>query len=69
MTDAMIRHEPVEDLTIALAKVCDAYDLNAKEFCNMLEAIDKITPEQKHDAIITCTAFAVKDMIENKLKS
>ena len=53
---------------VAIATLCSTYGLNAIEFSKMLEALGHITPEQKSETLITCTAFAVKDMMDNQMK-
>lgn len=50
-----------------IAVISDTYGLDEKEFCEMLEALGCITPEQRNKIITICTAFAVKEMIEHKL--
>lgn len=52
-----------------IAIISENYGLNEQEFCEMLETLGCITREQRNKIITICTAFAVKDMIENRTKS
>lgn len=58
----------VVNVAVAIATVCKRYELSAEEVLEMFEALGHTTPEQRTKTIITCTAFAVKDMMDNKLK-
>ncbi len=51
----------------AIAMVCRKYELDENDVLEMFKALGCVTPEQKTRTIITCTAFAVKDMIDNKI--
>ena len=51
----------------AIAMVCRTYDLNKDDVLEMFEVLGCVTPEQRTRTIITCTAFAIKDMIDNKM--
>ena len=61
----------IEDTNVsmetAIAMICRKYELNENDVLEMFKALDCVTPEQRTRTIITCTAFAVKDMIDNKI--
>lgn len=52
----------------AVVTVCEKYNLNTAEFCELLELLGHISPEQKSRILMFSAAWAVKDMIENKMK-
>ncbi|MDE5754816.1 MAG: hypothetical protein K2H89_09810 [Oscillospiraceae bacterium] len=66
-----IKNKEIPDfinVAIAVATISKAYKLNEKEFSAMLELLGCITQEQRDKAVIAFTAFAAKDMMDNKLK-
>lgn len=50
----------------AVAAVCETYHLNTSEFSDLLELLGCISPEQKSRILVFSTAWAVKDMIDNR---
>lgn len=61
----------IEDTNVsmetAIAMICRTYELNEDDVLEMFKALGCVTPEQRTRTIIACTAFAVKDMIDNKI--
>ncbi len=57
------------NIEVAVATVSNAYGLDTAEFSKMLEILGCITPEQKNTIMIYSTAWAAKDMMENKMRA
>ena len=53
-------------LAVAIAIISEECNLNVKEFSSMLEALGRVTNEQCEMIGAICSAFKMRDVMENQ---